>query len=65
MREHLWTVARFPNGEWTTGGKPSDQDYDGCEVFRLMATSRETAKRKAQAIRRTKQYQATFGRGNG
>ena len=44
-----WTVARFPNGDWSTGGRPSDPDYSECEVFVVMAHSRDEAKKKAQA----------------
>lgn len=47
-----WTVARFPNGSWSTGGEPNDKDYENCEVFVVEANSRELAKRKAQAKRR-------------
>lgn len=46
----LWTVARWPNGTWDTGGKPSDHDPE-CEVFQVEADSREKAKAKAQRIR--------------
>lgn len=46
-----WTVARFPDGSWTTGGKPNDPDYANCEVFEVDAKDRDTAKRKAQARR--------------
>lgn len=46
-----WTVARFPNGSWSTGGSPSDPDYSKCEVFEVMARSRDEAKKKAQAKR--------------
>ncbi len=51
MKEQLWTVARFPNGFWSTGGKPTDPDYAQCEVFTISATSRDEAKKKAQARR--------------
>lgn len=47
-----WTVARFPNGNWTTGGKPTDKDYENCEVFVVEADSRASATKKAQAKRR-------------
>lgn len=47
-----WTVARFPDGSWSTGGEPNDKDYENCEVFVVEADSRELAKRKAQAKRR-------------
>lgn len=50
-REHLWTVARFPNGSWSTGGKPTDPEYALCEVFQVRANSREKAKRLAQNLR--------------
>ena len=46
-----WTVARFPNGNWTTGGKPTDKDYENCEVFVVDAADRKSATKKAQAKR--------------
>jgi len=46
-----WTVARFPNGSWSTGGKPNSVDYENCEVFVVEAESRESATKKAQAKR--------------
>lgn len=48
----VWTVARYPNGSWDTGGKPDDPDYAECEVFRVLATGRDQAKKLAQAERR-------------
>lgn len=47
----LWTVARFPNGSWTTGGKPDSPDYAQCEVWQIEASSRRDATKKAQAKR--------------
>jgi hypothetical protein len=47
----LWTVARFPNGSWSTGGKPTDPDYALCEVWQIEADTREKATKKAQAKR--------------
>lgn len=47
----IWTVVRWPNGSWSTGGKPSDPDYEICEVWRIEADTREQATRKAQAKR--------------
>jgi hypothetical protein len=47
----LWTVARFPDGSWSTGGKPNDPDYAKCEVWQIEAPSRDEAKKKAQAKR--------------
>lgn len=47
----LWTVARFPDGSWASGGKPTDSDYALCEVWRIEADSRAEAVRKAQAKR--------------
>lgn len=47
-----WTVARFPNGSWGTGGRMDDPDYAECEVFRVLAESRDQAKKLAQAQRR-------------
>lgn len=51
----LWTVARFPNGSWDTGGPPDDPCYSECEVFQVDASSREQAKKLAQAQRRKNQ----------
>lgn len=48
----LWTVARFPNGSWSTGGKTTDPDYASCEVWRIEADTREQATKRAQAKRR-------------
>ena len=48
----IWTVARFPNGSWTTGGRPDDPAYSECEVWRVEARNRDEAKQKAQALRR-------------
>lgn len=47
----LWTVVRFPNGSWSTGGKPTDPDYAMCEIWQVEADSREKATKKAQAKR--------------
>lgn len=58
----IWTVARFPNGEWTTGGKTTDPDYADCEVFQVRAVGRKSAKRYAQGERRRKSYEPTYGR---
>ena len=52
-----WTVARFPDGTWTTGGNPTDPDYANCEVWVIEAAGRDAAKRKAQAQRRRQQRQ--------
>jgi hypothetical protein len=51
----LWTVVRFPNGSWSSGGKPNDPDYASCEVWRIDADSREKAVKAAQAKRRREQ----------
>lgn len=47
----LWTVARFPNGSWASGGKPNDPDYALCEVWRIEAPTRAKAIKAAQAKR--------------
>jgi len=52
MKTELWTVARFPDGSWSSGGQPDDPDYACCEVFQVEATSRDDAERKAKAERR-------------
>lgn len=49
--EQLWTVVRFPSGDWSTGGKPTDPEYAECEVFQVMARNRDEAKRRGQAKR--------------
>lgn len=52
MEQKVWTVARFPIGEWTGGGRVSDPTYEACEVYRVPAMSLDQAKKKAQAVRR-------------
>lgn len=47
----LWTVARFPSGAWTYGGRLDDPDYSECEKWRIDAEAGPQAVRKAQAIR--------------
>ncbi|WP_455233505.1 hypothetical protein [Geopseudomonas aromaticivorans] len=47
----LWTVVRFPDGEWSSGGSPDDPDYVDCEVFQVEAPSRDLAVRRARARR--------------
>lgn len=47
----LWTVVRFPNGSWSTGGRPDSPEYSECEVWRIEADNREHATRKAKAKR--------------
>lgn len=54
----MWTVVRFPNGSWSTGGRPEDPAYSECEVFRVEAGDRDEAKKLAQAIRRQKRRAA-------
>lgn len=51
MTQQLWTVARFPNGSWTTGGGPDDPIYELSEVFQVMAGSRKHATQKARSQR--------------
>lgn len=47
----LWTVVRFPVGSWSHGGKPTDPDYEHCEVYQIMASSAAKATKKAQSTR--------------
>lgn len=47
----LMTVARYPAGTWDTGGKISDHAYECCEVYQILATDRDQAKKKAQSVR--------------
>lgn len=49
--DKLWTVVRFPNGLWSYGGKPTDPDYENCEIWQIEAPSPEKAVKKAQAKR--------------
>lgn len=49
------TVARFPNGSWTTGGKPDDPAYAECSVYQVIASDDKEAKRKAQYLHRKAQ----------
>ena len=48
----LWTVARFPNGSWSFGGKVDDPAYSESEVFRIPAFNGKEAIKKAQGQRR-------------
>lgn len=50
MDKKMWTVARWPDGTWDTGGEPSDYD-DSCEVYIIEGTDRAVVKRKAQGCR--------------
>lgn len=51
MDEKLWTVARFPSGAWSFGGRPDDPAYSECEIWQIPATTGKEAKKKAQAKR--------------
>jgi len=51
MESRLWTVVRFPAGNWSGGGRPTDTDYECCEVYRIPALGLDKAKKKAQSIR--------------
>lgn len=50
-KQKLWTVARFPSGDWSTGGRPTDIEYSESETWQVWASSREEAKKKAQGLR--------------
>ncbi|PRD92288.1 hypothetical protein [Burkholderia contaminans] len=52
MEEKLWTVARFPSGDWTYGGKKTDPAYSDCEIYQISAVTPKDAVKKAQAQRR-------------
>lgn len=47
--ERTWTVARFPSGEWCTGGRVSDPEYAESWVTQVEAKDRAEAKKKGQA----------------
>ncbi|SEU40193.1 hypothetical protein SAMN03159335_06226 [Burkholderia cepacia] len=51
MNEKLWTVARFPSGVWSFGGKPEDPEYSECELWQVSAATGRAAVKKAQAKR--------------
>lgn len=51
MQTQLWTVARFPSGTWSTGGRVTCEEYEMCEVYQIPASSRDEAKKKAQSVR--------------
>lgn len=48
----IWLVVRFPNGEWSGGGRSSDPEYECCEKYKAWAVSFEHAKSKCQSYRR-------------
>lgn len=50
----LWTVARYPSGEWDTGGQPTDPDYANCEIFQVYANHRDDALALGKAARKSK-----------
>ena len=50
--DRIWTVARFPNGSWSYGGRPDSPDYEHCEVWQIEAKYPMDAVKKAQAKRR-------------
>lgn len=60
MKNKIWTVARFPDGSWSYGGKPTDPEYAGCEVFRISAVDGMAAKKKAQA-KRSREHRLPVG----
>lgn len=47
----LITVVRFPNGHWSTGGRPDSPDYELCEIWRIEAPDEKTAIKRAQGRR--------------
>jgi hypothetical protein len=52
VKEKLWTVARYPDGSWGTGGSPNDADYAHCEVYQVPASDRDSATKKAKLLRK-------------
>lgn len=58
MNEQLWVVARFPDGTWSEGSKADDPDYALCEIFKVMASGRADARKKAQQLRQKQQREA-------
>ncbi|MEX3984205.1 hypothetical protein AB4Y45_35200 [Paraburkholderia sp. EG287A] len=55
METLLWTVVRFPNGNWSYGGRMDDPDYERCEKWSIEAESAQAAVKKAQSRRRRDQ----------
>jgi DNA-binding XRE family transcriptional regulator len=55
MTKEMWTVARYPNGDWSAGGKPTDQldmVYSGCEIYQIEAPHFQAALSMAKAVRK-------------
>lgn len=49
MKPVEWTVARYPDGTWDSGGCPDSPDYAHCEVFQVIASGRDEAERLGKA----------------
>ena len=46
-----WTVVRFPNGDWSFGGKADDPAYSECEKWQIEAFTSSQAITKAKSRR--------------
>mgnify|MGYP001564384639 CR=1 FL=1 len=51
-REQVWTVVRFPDGSWSSGGKIDSPEYDLCEKWSVFASDRGAAVSAAKKLRR-------------
>lgn len=64
MNEKVWTVARFPSGMWSFGGRPDDSVYSECELWQVRAVTGKAAVKKAQAKRSRDRKRASEHAGN-
>ncbi len=64
MNERIWTVARFPSGMWSFGGRPDDPAYSECELWQVRAETGKAAVKKAQARRSRDRKRASEHAGN-
>lgn len=62
MGSEWWTVVRFPDGSWSSGGSVDDPEYAHCEVFEVLADSREAAEKSAKAAWRKAPARVKRGR---
>lgn len=51
MTSTLWVVVRFPSGSWDTISRRQQGCHIDCEIWQIEATTRDEAKKKAQARR--------------
>ena len=52
MKLHPWTVARFQDGSWSSGGPPDLPEYEGALVWVVQARDRHDAEKQGRALYR-------------